>query len=266
MIFAPLNNRLGFIMKEFDELVNIVRTLRAPGGCPWDREQTRESLTPYLLEEVHEVIETINNKETEKLKYELGDVMLHLVFQTVIAEENKEFTFEDVLKGITNKMITRHPHVFDPGSGYTAEEAGATWEIMKSKKKKGKLLDGIPSSLPELHRSFRMQQKASAVGFDWDDVSEVWEKVDEEIGEFKEALESGDKAHAEEEYGDILFALVNLSRFYDIHPGMALAKSNDKFYDRFGKVEAYYKEQGRSMKDETLEELDKVWEDVKRKT
>jgi XTP/dITP diphosphohydrolase len=190
--------------------------------------------------------------------------MLHIVFQTVIAEENKEFDFKDVLNGIKNKMITRHPHVFDPESGYTAEEANATWEIMKSKKKEGRLLDGIPKSLPELHRAFRMQQKAAAVGFDWDEVREVWKKLDEEIGEFKEALASGDKDHAEEEYGDILFALVNLSRFYDIHPGMALAKSNDKFYDRFAKVEEHFKASGEDMKDVGLKKLDEVWEDVKR--
>jgi tetrapyrrole methylase family protein/MazG family protein len=251
-------------MREFDDLIDIVRRLRAPDGCPWDREQTRESLTPYFLEEVHEAIETIERKEIDKLKYELGDVMLHIVFQTVIAEENKEFDFKDVLNGIKNKMITRHPHVFDPESGYTAEEANATWEIMKSKKKEGRLLDGIPKSLPELHRAFRMQQKAAAVGFDWDEVREVWKKLDEEIGEFKEALASGDKDHAEEEYGDILFALVNLSRFYDIHPGMALAKSNDKFYDRFAKVEEHFKASGEDMKDVGLKKLDEVWEDVKR--
>jgi tetrapyrrole methylase family protein/MazG family protein len=249
-------------MREFDDLIDIVRRLRAPDGCPWDREQTRESLTPYFLEEVHEAIETIERKEIDKLKYELGDVMLHIVFQTVIAEENKEFDFKDVLNGIKNKMITRHPHVFDPESGYTAEEANATWEIMKSKKKEGRLLDGIPKSLPELHRAFRMQQKAAAVGFDWD---EVWKKLDEEIGEFKEALASGDKDHAEEEYGDILFALVNLSRFYDIHPGMALAKSNDKFYDRFAKVEEHFKASGEDMKDVGLKKLDEVWEDVKKR-
>jgi tetrapyrrole methylase family protein/MazG family protein len=252
-------------MREFDDLIEIVRRLRAPDGCPWDREQTRESLTPYFLEEVHEAIETIERKEIDKLKYELGDVMLHIVFQTVIAEENKEFDFKDVLNGIKNKMITRHPHVFDPESGYTAEEANATWEIMKSKKKEGRLLDGIPKSLPELHRAFRMQQKAAAVGFDWDEVREVWKKLDEEIGEFKEALASGDKDHAEEEYGDILFALVNLSRFYDIHPGMALAKSNDKFYDRFAKVEEHFKASGEDMKDVGLKKLDEVWEDVKKR-
>lgn len=251
-------------MKHFDELIDIVRKLRSPDGCPWDQEQTRESLIPYFLEEAHEVIETIENKEIDKLRYELGDVMLHLVFQTVIAEENGEFSFEDVLNGINDKMIVRHPHVFDPASGYTAEEANATWEIMKSKKKEGRLLDGIPKTLPELHRSYRMQQKAAAVGFDWDDVNDVWNKLDEEIGEFKEALASGDKNHAEEEYGDILFALVNLSRFYDIHPGIALAKSNEKFYERFSKVEDHFKQSGEDMKKKSLEELDKVWENVKR--
>ena len=251
-------------MKEFDELIEVVRTLRAPGGCPWDREQTRESLIPYFLEEVHEAIETIENKEVDKLRYELGDVLLHIVFQTVIAEENKEFTFKDVCSGIRDKMIYRHPHVFKSDKKYTDKEAKAIWEHEKGKKKEGKLLDGIPKTLPELHRSYRMQQKAAAMGFDWDNVDEVWKKVDEEFGEFKEAQASGDKDHTKEEFGDILFALVNLARFYDIHPGEALKASNEKFYRRFGKVEEHYKSKNRSMKDDSLEELDRVWEDVKK--
>lgn len=249
-------------MKAFDELIKVVRTLRAPGGCPWDREQTRESLIPYFLEEVHEAIETIEHKEIDKLRYELGDVLLHIVFQTVIAEENNEFTFEDVCHGIKDKMVNRHPHVFESDKEYTAEEAKATWERVKGKKKE-KLLDGIPKTLPALHRSYRMQQKAAAVGFDWDDVSDVWKKFDEEIGEFKDALASGDKDHAQEEFGDILFALVNLSRFYNIHPEEALKTSNDKFLRRFGEVETHYKKENRSMKEDSLEELDKVWDEVK---
>lgn len=253
-------------MKEFDELIDVVRKLRGPDGCPWDQEQTHESLAPYFLEETLEAIETIEDKEMDKLRYELGDVLLHIVFQTLIAEENGEFNFADVMNGIKNKMIDRHPHVFDFDKEYTSEEANVIWEKEKSKKRKGHILDGIPKSLPALHRSYRMQQKAASVGFDWDDVSDVWKKVDEEFGEFKEAYESGDKAHAEEEFGDILFALVNLARFYDIHPGQALKKGNEKFYRRFNKVEKYYNEAGRSMKDDSLEELDKVWEDVKRKT
>ncbi len=250
-------------MKEFDELINIVRTLRGPEGCPWDQEQTRESLIPYFLEETHEAIETIENNEIDKLRYELGDVLLHIVFQTIIAEEKGDFSFADVMKGVSEKMISRHPHVFNSDKEYTAEEANAIWEQQKSKKRKGRILEGIPKSLPALHRAYRMQQKAASVGFDWDDVSDVWKKVDEEFEEFKEAHASGDKAHAEEEFGDILFALVNLSRFYDIHPGEALKKSNDKFYRRFNKVEEYYNNAKRSMKDDNLEELDKVWDLVK---
>lgn len=250
-------------MKEFDELIDVVRTLRAPGGCSWDREQTRESLIPYFLEEVHEAIETIEDQQIDKLRYELGDVLLHIVFQTVIAEENNEFTFEEVCNGICDKMVNRHPHVFNSDKDYTPREAKAIWEEEKSKKRQGRILDGIPKTLPELHRAFRMQQKAASVGFDWDDVSDVWKKVDEEIGEFKEALENGDKDHSEEEFGDMLFALVNLSRFYDIHPEQALQKSNQKFYRRFAQVEAHYIQEGRSMKDDSLEELDKVWEEVK---
>ncbi len=252
-------------MKEFDELIKVVRALRAPGGCPWDREQTRESLIPYFLEEVHEAIETIEHKEIDKLRYELGDVLLHIVFQTVIAEENNEFTFEDVCIGIKDKMVHRHPHVFESDKEYSAQEAKAIWEHEKGKKKEGKLLDGIPRTLPALHRSYRMQQKAAAMGFDWDNIEDVWKKVDEEFGEFKEAHASGDKDHAREEFGDILFALVNLARFYDIHPGEALKKSNEKFYRRFGEVEDHYKKNNRSMKDDTLEELDAVWKEVKSK-
>ena len=252
-------------MKSFEELIEVVRTLRAPGGCPWDREQTRESLTPYFLEEVHEAIETIEEHQIDKLRYELGDVLLHIVFQTVIAEENGEFTFDDVCGGIRDKMIHRHPHVFQSDQEYSAQEAKTIWEKEKSKKRSGRILDGIPKRLPELHRAFRMQQKASSVGFDWDDVRPVWKKVDEEIMEFKDALESGDKLHSEEEFGDILFALVNLSRFYDIHPEQALKKSNDKFYRRFADVEAHYLQEGRSMKDDSLEELDSVWNKVKKK-
>ncbi len=252
-------------MKAFDDLIDIVRRLRSPDGCPWDREQTRESLIPYFIEEVHEAVETIEKRETDKLKYELGDVLLHIVFQTVIAEENGEFDFEDVLNGIRNKMVSRHPHVFARDREYSPREAKDIWEQEKSKEAREHLLDGIPKSLPELHRSFRMQQKAAAVGFDWDNVDEVWKKLDEEIGEFKEALAGGDRQEAEDEYGDILFALVNLSRFYDLHPEQALKRSNEKFYRRFSAIEDHYKAAGATMRDATLEELDAVWEGVKKK-
>lgn len=252
-------------MKEFDELIAVVKKLRGPDGCPWDKEQTHESLIPYFLEETHEAIETIEDKELDKLRYELGDVLLHIVFQSVIAEENEEFTIADVLNGIKDKMINRHPHVFNSNKKCTAEEANIIWEKEKSKKRTGRILDGVPKSLPALHRSYRMQQKAASVGFNWDDVSDVWKKVDEEFEEFKEAHALGDKVHAEEEFGDILFALVNLARFYDIHPGEALKKGNEKFKRRFNQVEDFYTKANRNMKDDSLEELDKVWDLVKSK-
>lgn len=252
-------------MKLFDELIRIVRILRSPEGCPWDREQTRESLTPYFIEEVHEAVQANEEKNTEQLKYELGDVLLHVVFQTVIAEENNEFGFEDVLKAVCDKMIRRHPHVFSKDREYSLEEANRIWERQKSKEPKENLLDGVPGSLPELHRSLRLQQKAAAAGFDWDNVDRVWDKVEEEFAEFRHALEQGNKKDIEDEFGDILFALVNLSRFYDLHPGTALKISNEKFYRRFSAVENHYRSKGISMHGATLEELDAVWEKVKEK-
>jgi tetrapyrrole methylase family protein / MazG family protein len=249
----------------FDELIELVRKLRSPEGCPWDREQTRASLIPYFIEEVHEAVDTIENGDTEKLKDELGDVLLHVVFQTVIAEENKEFTFEDVLQNISDKMIRRHPHVFGEDPSCSPEDANRIWEAEKNKEKGNRILDGIPGRLPELHRAYRMQQKAAAAGFDWEDVADVWKKLDEEMTEFRHAVKEHDKKAMEDELGDIFFALVNLSRFYDLHPGISLKRSNDKFYRRFSEVEDHYKGDNNKMRDATLEELDTVWESVKAK-
>lgn len=250
-------------MKSFDELIDIVRKLRSPEGCPWDREQTPRSLVPYLLEETHEVIDAIEHDDNTQLKKELGDVMLHLIFQILIAEEGGKFDFDDVLKGISEKMRRRHPHVFQKDREYSAQEVNRIWEKEKSKEAREHLLDGIPQRLPELHRSFRMQQKAAAVGFDWERVEEVWEKLDEELEEFHKAVATRDKEEMEDEMGDMLFALVNLSRFYGLHPERALKRSNDKFYRRFSAIEDYYKVSGKSMKDASLRELDEAWEKVK---
>jgi len=248
----------------FDELIELVRKLRSPEGCPWDREQTRTSLIPYFIEEVYEAVETIENRDAEKLKDELGDVLLHVVFQTVIAEENKEFTFGDVLQNIRDKMIRRHPHVFGTDPASSPEDVNRIWESEKSREKSGRILGGIPKGLPELHRAYRMQQKAASVGFDWDKVADVWKKLDEEIGEFHRAVGEKDKDAMEDELGDILFALVNLSRFYDLHPGMALKRSNDKFYRRFSEVENHYNEDKKNIQEASLEELDTVWNKIKR--
>jgi tetrapyrrole methylase family protein / MazG family protein len=252
-------------MKQFDELIDIVRKLRSPEGCPWDREQTPESLVPYWLEEVYEAIEAIEKKDYEQLQKELGDVLLHLVFQILIAEEAGYFGFPEVLDGIKDKMRRRHPHVFNKDRSYSPEEINRLWEKEKSKEKTDHLLDGIPQRLPELHRSYRMQQKAAAVGFDWDHVEDVWKKLDEELEEFRQAGESGDKAAMEDEMGDILFALVNLSRFYDLHPGQALKCSNNKFYRRFSAIEDHYRATGKTLQGASLEELDQVWKAVKKR-
>lgn len=251
-------------MKSFDELIDIVRKLRSPEGCPWDREQTARSLIPYFLEETHEAIDAIEHEDNKALKKELGDVMLHLVFQTLIAEEAGAFGFDDVLEGISEKMRRRHPHVFQKNGEYGSEDAGRIWEQEKSRETREHRLDGIPQRLPELHRAFRMQQKAAALGFDWEETGQVWEKLDEEISEFHEAAEKQNKEKMEDEMGDLFFVLVNLSRFYGLHPGRALKRSNDKFYRRFSAIEDYYKLNGKSMKDATPQELDAVWEEIKR--
>ncbi|MDD3094667.1 MAG: nucleoside triphosphate pyrophosphohydrolase [Candidatus Marinimicrobia bacterium] len=251
-------------MKSLDELIAIVRILRSPEGCPWDREQNSRSLLPYFLEEVHETIDAVNAKNYEQLRKELGDVLLHVVFQILIAEEEGQFGFEEVFEGINAKMRRRHPHVFQKDREYSKEEVNRNWERYKRKDPGEHLLDGIPRALPELHRSFRMQQKAAAVGFDWDDVSEVWKKLDEELEEFREAKTAGDRAAMENEMGDILFALVNLSRFYGLHPEQALQRSNDKFYRRFTAIEDHYKKKGASIKDAGLQELDRLWEEIKK--
>lgn len=252
-------------MKSLDELIAIVRQLRSPEGCPWDRAQSARSLVPYFLEEVHEAADAIEGENPGQLKKELGDVLLHVVFQILIAEEKGEFGFEEVLEGIKDKMRRRHPHVFQKDREYSMEEVNRIWEKEKQKESREHLLDGIPAQLPELHRAFRMQEKAAAIGFDWADVAEVWEKLDEELEEFRVAKDAKDREAMEDEMGDILFALVNLSRFYGLHPGQALKRSNDKFYRRFSAVEDYFKETGVSMKDAGLQELDRIWNAIKQR-
>jgi len=251
-------------LKSFEDLLDIVRILRSNEGCPWDKKQTSSSLVPYMVEELYELIDTIEADDTKKKKGELGDLLLHLAFQIVLAEEKNEFVSGHVFKEIIDKMIRRHPHVFDKNSGFTEKDANAAWEGMKKQEGRNRLLDGIPPAMPELHRAFRLQQKAATVGFDWDHKDQVWNKVEEEMNEFRQALGNEDEDNMEEEFGDMLFALVNISRFYNIHPGTALRRTNQKFIDRFNLMEEKSSRQGISMKDLNLEELDKKWEEAKR--
>ena len=244
-------------MNKFDELIKIVKKLRAPDGCEWDREQTHESLIPYLLEETHEVIESIENKDFKSLKEELGDLMLHVIFQADLADENNKFSVEEILDGINKKLINRHPHIFLDSSDNTSKQG--SWEATKKKeKKRDSVLEGVPKSLPALLQSRRIQEKAADVGFDWEKNSQVIAKVDEEIAELKDAIKINKGIN--EEFGDVLFSLVNLSRHLDIDPESSLKKSTIKFISRFKEIEKKV-----DIEKLSLEELDKIWNENKEK-
>ena len=230
--------------------------LRAPDGCPWDREQTHASLRPYLLEETYEVLEAIDNGDSPHLKEELGDLLLQVVFHAQVAVEKDDFNIDDVVNGIADKLERRHPHVFGDMVIKTAEQ------IKRTEGKKS-AIDGVPVALPGLTRAARVQQKAATVGFDWASPEPVLDKVSEEIDELNEAIEEDDALSIEEEYGDLLFALVNLARFIKVDPEAALQKATNKFSRRFTEVERRMIADGHPMKNATLEEMDSYWEQVK---
>jgi len=240
-----------------EDLISIVKKLRSPDGCDWDKKQTHESLIPYFLEESHEVVEAIQSQDYESLKEELGDLFLHLIFQIDLAEEKNRFFLKDVLDGINTKLITRHPHIFYDKDDPRWKEGN--WEESKQKeKKRDSILDGVPTSLPALLRSRRIQEKAANVGFDWEKMDQVLLKVDEEIAELKEAIT--DNKGITEELGDVLFTVVNLSRHLDINPEQALNESTNKFIKRFKKIEKDLKDKKIDIKKLSLEELDALWE------
>ncbi len=250
-------------MKEFSELVEIIKKLRSPEGCPWDREQTPESLIPFMIEEVYEVIDALDYKNDRELVKELGDVILHLVFQAVMAEEEGRFSIRDVLNHINHKMISRHPHVFTDRVFDSVEEIHNYWEKKKKTEGRKRLLDGIPKELPSLHKAYRVQSKASMVGFDWDKIHDVWSKIREEIDELETASKEDNREAMEMEFGDLLFSLVNVGRFLKINADEALRKSTDKFIRRFHRVEAYANKEGNDLRSMTLEELENLWQQVK---
>ncbi len=251
--------------KSFIKLMEIIEKLRGPDGCPWDREQTHESLLPYFIEEAYEVIEGVEAGDINSLKEELGDMLLHIVFQANIAEQNNEFTIEDSLNHVNEKLIRRHPHVFGDKKADAAFHAKQNWELQKHKEKKRESrLDGVPDSLPALTRAQRLQEKASYTGFDWEKIEDVWAKIHEEIQELKEAQENGDKAHIEEEIGDTIFSFVNLARFLNISAEAALRKTNRKFTTRFKAVEEELKKRGKDVEESNLDEMDEIWNMVKK--
>ncbi|MBT1071491.1 nucleoside triphosphate pyrophosphohydrolase [Pelotalea chapellei] len=251
----------------FEDLVEIMRKLRAPGGCPWDAEQTHESLTRYLLEETYEVIEAIDNKDPDHIKEELGDLLLQPVFHAAIAEEAGSFTITDVIQTLCDKLIRRHPHVFGDMEISDSSAQIENWEKIKKAEKgeeRKSALSGVPPHLPSLLKAQKITEKAARVGFDWEHVDQVIAKVMEELHEFEEAMISRNNDHMEAELGDLLFAIVNLGRFLSINPEEALRKTINRFQSRFQHVENSLQRKGFSMSETSIDEMDRLWEEAKK--
>lgn len=251
----------------FEDLIDIMKLLRSESGCPWDREQTHESLKRYLIEETYEVLEVIDLNDKKRLCEELGDLLLQIVFHAQIAKEENEFSMEDVITGICKKMVLRHTHVFGQDKADTADDVVTNWEEIKKKEKGVKsqteVLKDVPSNLPALMRSYKVQQKASQVGFDWDNVEDVFSKVSEEIDELKDVYKSKDVERINDEMGDVLFSIVNLSRFLKVQPELALTGTINKFIKRFEFVEKESKKAGKTLSEMSLEEMDELWNKAK---
>lgn len=250
---------------DFQELLRIMEALRSEKGCPWDKEQTRESLKPFIIEEAYELIEAIDENDSEKIKEELGDLLFQIIFQCQIANEKKEFKISDVIEKISKKMIARHPHVFGTADYKTTDEVLVHWEEQKKREGKSResILEGVPKVLPSLLRAHRLQDRAARVGFDWEKVEDILKKLDEELKEFKEALETKRQDEIEEELGDIFFMLVNISRFIGVNPEDALRKTISKFIHRFRYIEMKAAEHGKKLSDMTLNEMDRLWDEAK---
>lgn len=257
---------------KFDDLVSVMARLRAPGGCPWDREQTYSSLSQYLLEETYETFDAIHEAEetgdTAHLREELGDLLLQVVFHSTIAAEKGDFSIDDVAAGVTNKLVLRHPHVFGDTKLEKAQDVLDNWDTLKANERKasGKIekerdsiLDEVTVHFPALLEGLKLTKKAAKVGFDWEHTDQVFEKLNEEVGELKSAINSGDAVNISEEIGDLLFVIVNLARKLDVEPETALKKTNRKFRKRFNFVEKELKLKGKRLEDSSLEEMDALW-------
>lgn len=268
--------------QNIDRLLEIMVALRDPKtGCPWDVEQTSQSIAPYTLEEVYEVLDAIERDDMDDFREELGDLLLQVVFHARMAEEGGKFGFGDVVEAITRKMIRRHPHVFGDAEARNAGMAKGSWNRIKAEEKaeraerraklgletveKTRYLDDIPNAFPALLRALKLQQKAAKVGFDWSEAAPIFDKIAEETAELKEAMQAKDKAHIAEEYGDLLFAMVNLGRHLEIDAETALIAANDKFKRRFDFIETSLKESGSSLEAARLEEMEAIWGEAKKK-
>ena len=256
--------RINEVKTQFAQLIEIMEELRGANGCPWDKEQTYESLRQYLLEETHEVLELIDEGRYDELQNELGDLLLQVIFQSQIAAEEGRFTIIDVLKNINKKLIHRHPNVFGDVEIRNAEEQTVNWEKMKKKEQADRsVIDGVPQMLPALLKAHRMQAKAATVNFDWKETQQVWEKLQEELAELKQAINENNRESIEDEFGDLLFTMVNLSRFLKVNPEDSLRKSINKFSDRFRRMEEEIKKSDQSLEKMSLVEMDKIWDEIK---
>lgn len=250
-------------LEAFGRLLDVMDRLRAE--CPWDREQTNESLRANTLEEVYELSDALLSGQREEIKKELGDVLLHIVFYSKIGSEQGAFDIADVCHALCDKLIFRHPHIYGETKVAGTEEVLSNWEQLKQREKGGNktVLSGVPASLPSMIKAYRIQDKARGVGFDWEQRDEVWAKVREEERELHEAIQTGNEAEIEAEFGDYFFSLINAARLYKINPDNALEKTNAKFIRRFGYVERRAIESGRSIKELTLQEMDTLWREAK---
>jgi XTP/dITP diphosphohydrolase len=248
----------------FARLLEIMKRLRQE--CPWDRAQTHDSIKGHTIEEAYEAVEAIDHKDYEELKNELGDLLLHVVFHAEIAEGEGTFTIDDVLKGIIEKLIRRHPHIYGDVQVADANEVKKNWEQTKMEEGRESVIDGVPASLPALLSAHRTQDKASKVGFDWPHRDDVWKKVEEEIDELRDAIGTQSQDEIEEEFGDLLFSLVNYARFVNVNPEDALRKTVQKFSRRFRHIEKRFREIGKDIHSSTLEEMDIYWEEAKNVT
>jgi XTP/dITP diphosphohydrolase len=250
-------------LEQFERLLNIMDELREK--CPWDKKQTLESLRHLTIEETYELADAILDNDLEEIKKELGDILLHIVFYAKIGSEQNAFDMGDVAEGICEKLISRHPHIYGDVKVADEEEVKQNWEKLKLKEGKTSVLEGVPKSLPAMVKATRIQDKARGVGFDWDNQEQVWDKVKEELGELKEEIDKGaDHKDIENEFGDVLFSMINYARFIDVDPEMALERTNKKFIKRFQYLESQSKKDGKDLSEMTLVEMDEYWNAAKK--
>nr|WP_294995797.1 nucleoside triphosphate pyrophosphohydrolase [uncultured Sediminibacterium sp.] len=251
------------VADSFLALVTIMDELREK--CPWDKKQTIHSLRSMTLEETYELVDAIDQNNWQGIKEELGDMLLHILFYTKIGSEEKAFELQDVIEGISRKLINRHPHIYGDVKVENDEDVKRNWEQIKIKEGKKSVLSGVPISLPAVVKATRIQEKAKQVGFEWDNREDVWKKVEEEMGELQEAVKANDQKEIQAEFGDLLFSLINYARFLQVDAEAALEQTNKKFIHRFQTMESMAAEQGKNLGDMTLNEMDALWNEIKRK-